>query len=335
MKKELDNNFDSQNDPTFFVFTCVKDGRKYIGKLFSSLLTQTYTNFKHYIYEDGSNDPVSDLVDKYTEQVNNLAAPYKVIYEKNKANIGLNRSTKHCIDVCDCPYFVWIDCDNWMDSRFFENMVNFIKKNRDGIVYSSYSFRVIDGSGFTYSPYSNLYTRKRTKYGDKTMLLMSGLYSHSIFVVDYKKYLQMNPKNTFEEDRTITNDVQVLLNCSFSDYKFYFVPKSVGFQLMRFNSESKVEKITGVLDNYYLKKYIEYFDDENFAKDCIKLNHIIRKILSLDYGKEKRVLIKSKRRILRSNRIPIWVGCVEHNDMFFILGSTIFKPFIKLKRMLK
>ena len=80
----------SNEKPLFFLFTCVKDGRKYINKLFDSLLSQTKINFVHYIYEDGSNDPIEDLVLSYKEKVSKLEHPYKVIYDNKDVTDQVN-----------------------------------------------------------------------------------------------------------------------------------------------------------------------------------------------------------------------------------------------------
>jgi len=130
-------------DYLFFVFTCVKNGRKYIEKLFDSLLEQTLTNFVHFIYDDGSDDPIDDLVDEYRKKVSLLANPFPVIYEKNTTNIGINMATQYCISKCCARYFVWIDCDNWIDKNFFNEMTNTInRKGNKFIVYRSNGIRV-------------------------------------------------------------------------------------------------------------------------------------------------------------------------------------------------
>ncbi len=64
---------DKSEKPLIFLFTCIKDGRKYIWKLFESLLEQTSNNFVHFIYDDGSNDPIEDLVETYKEKAFNLS----------------------------------------------------------------------------------------------------------------------------------------------------------------------------------------------------------------------------------------------------------------------
>ena len=119
--KNHHNIFIQINEPLFFLFTCVKDGREYIDKLFESLLMQTKKNFIHYIYEDGSDNPLDEIVENYIKRVNQLDEPYRVVYEKCNKNIGLNKATEHCLKKCYLNYFIWMNCDDWLDVNFFKN----------------------------------------------------------------------------------------------------------------------------------------------------------------------------------------------------------------------
>ena len=169
---------------TFFLFTCVKNGRKYIQKLFDSLLKQTKINFVHYIYEDGSEDPVDDLITDYKTKANDIGL--QVIYEKQSINIGLNMATKHCIEQCFLPYFIWIDCDNWVDSRFFEELGNTVrKKNKPNIVRTNKSCVHLSGAKATN------FLKKSIDSGYSGLLILLNKYYYS-FLLSFLDFFSIN-----------------------------------------------------------------------------------------------------------------------------------------------
>lgn len=213
-------NIYNNENPLFFLFTCVKDGRKYINKLFDSLLSQTKINFVHYIYEDGSADPIEDLVDIYKEKVSKLSSPYKVIYEKNPINIGLNMATKHCIDMCNLPYFIWIDCDNWVDKDFFKEIEKCcLKKPKADLIRT----RLI-GVGFSFNV-----DKPTTNNNTELQLFLRSKYYYSFFAVKTKKYLYINKNNYMSDVKTFFNDNQVLMCLLLSKCKIALELKAIGY----------------------------------------------------------------------------------------------------------
>lgn len=226
---------DNINNPLFFLFTCVRNGRQYINRLFESILSQTKVNFVHYIYEDGSTDPVNDLVTIYKEKAAKLQQPFKVIYDKNPINIGLNMATKHCISKCDCPYFIWIDCDNWVDKDFFKNLEETVKKSKKSSLIRTTLCSQTDNyslstSNIVLKPYDRIFQLKE---------LMRGTYVYSFFAVKNSFYKEINKQNIMLDSKIFYNDDQILLlmllskNCDFA-YSF----NSIGHFLIRKDSVS-------------------------------------------------------------------------------------------------
>ena len=230
----FNKNKSKTNEPLFFLFTCVKDGRKYINKLFDSLLAQTKINFVHYIYEDGSKDPLDEMVEQYKEKVSKLSNPYEIIYEKNPINIGLNMATKHCIDKCFCPYFIWIDCDNWVDKDFFKHLGKQVKKNPNSILYRSTCYNGSSSAIRKRVRDISIYHPKRSQYVFLFPCFCN--YHFSFFAVNFKEYMSIS-NNQITNDRYLYNDIQVLTHCYSSDKPVCVSKKSVGYVLVRDDSE--------------------------------------------------------------------------------------------------
>lgn len=221
-----------------FLFTCVKDGRKYIAQLFDSLLNQTDTNFVHFIYDNGSYDPIDDLVISYKEKAVKLKAPYEIIYEKTPESVGLNIATKYCISKCDKPYFIWIDCDNWVDKDFIKYLSKTIKHNPDCMLYRTFLMRV-DGDNAKIS--SNYKQRKLSMHGQNnaafTFFTRKNRYYYSFFAVNTKQYITASNNNILS-DRDYYNDEQVLAYCYLAKGKYKMVKKAKGYYLARNDSEA-------------------------------------------------------------------------------------------------
>ena len=246
MKKK--NLYNAEN-PLFFLFTCVKEGRPYIQKLFSSLLKQTKYNFVHYIYEDGSDDPIEDLVNEYKEKASKLVNPYRVEYEKNANNIGLNMATKHCIDMCYCPYFIWIDCDNWVDENFFKELEDAAVAHKNSIYIGSNRFDVCENF---IKPYFSKKQLKLAKKKKRDIEYLCDTFGFSFFAIKHSLYLEINKNNYFVNERHFFNDMQVISHCILSNKEFSFADKAYSYFLCRNDSEGNSFEYgtKAILSNY-------------------------------------------------------------------------------------
>jgi len=309
----MKNNY-NKDKQLFFLFTCVKDGRKYIKKLFDSLLSQTKINFVHYIYEDGSNEPLDEMVVEYKNKVSKLDRPYKVIYEKNPVNIGLNMATKHCIDMCDKPYFIWIDCDNWVDANFFYELEQYILRHKNIPLIRTLCLQpkqVINDVKMNYA--------FKCRHDNKQLThFLYGSFYYGFFAVKLESYLNLNKQNYFFDKRDYFNDDQVLSLFLFNNKRISICDSAIGYFLLHDNNESTLyrarslesehanwrltfEKFTDLTENaingiYLLKKIfnkmVNCYNNSDFysTKNClfqilkIKKNHKISTRLSLGYG---------------------------------------------------
>ena len=230
--------------PLFFLFTCVKDGRQYINKLFDSLLSQTKINFVHYIYEDGSDEPLDEIVEQYNEEVSKLSTPYKVIYEKNPVNIGLNMATKHCIDMCFCPYFIWIDCDNWVDMNFFNELEQYILCHKNIPLVRTLCLQ----SNQVINDIKKNYTFKCRHDNKQLTHFLYGTFFYGFFAVKLECYLKLNQSNYFFDKRDYFNDDQVLSLFLFNNKKISICDSAIGYFLLHDNNESVLYRARSIED---------------------------------------------------------------------------------------
>lgn len=231
MKKQKYNT----THPLFFLITCVKNGRDYIEKLFDSLLSQTKINFVHYIYEDGSTDSIEDLVQEYKLKASKLNYPFEIIYEKNPINIGLNMSIKHCIDKCELPYFIWVDCDNWVDKNFFIEMEKLAKKHPNAILLRSTNINVKNANGGKIEVIKKMTNKNQNA---QLGLLLRRKFYYSFFAVKSSEYKKINCNNVLLDQRGFYDDDQVLFISMIMNGKYALSKKAFGYFYLHNDSES-------------------------------------------------------------------------------------------------
>ena len=285
-------------EPLYFLFTCVKDGKNYISKLFESLLKQTYTNFIHFIYEDGSMEPLDELVDNYKEKVEKLEKPFKVIYIKNTLNKGLNLSTQYCLNNNSCKYFLWINCDDWIDYRFFEIANNFIKKHPGYAMYRS-SIRFVNNDRIIQKRMSS----------NKTIIkdFFLGNYDYSTTIFSTEKFKLINKDNHLEKNRNFPNDVQVVFSNIFYEKSNIIIDNCYSYYLIRENTETKsINRLTPDLLQEYLASLIPHLFLSEKDIDIVKIFSIQIKISKKLHNKEYKDcirLIKQKRLLIKKHKI--------------------------------
>lgn len=311
----------------FFLITCVYNGKKYIEKLFNSLLNQTKINFVHYIYDDGSTDDISDLIKDYRDKSVRLNKNIRIIYEKCDKNKGLNYSTFHAISKCDCEYFIWIDCDNWVDPEFFEELENVSSRNKNALVIRTNTVGINEND---LKPINKFKKRIPNRRNDIAIILDN--YYYSFFAIKVDLYKKIDPDNFFINQKNFFNDTQLLFKCSLTPYDFVFAKKARGYMLHRVNSEY----ISNISKDYLSKEplFTELINHLGISLqynliDILSIKNILIKIRENNINKnyfENLSLLREKRDLLKRNNISCKNGEVDMPD--FVLFIYYFLKWL-------
>lgn len=97
------------------------NAEKYIAETIDSILSQTFTDFKVLIIDDGSIDGTKKIIDNYSDQ--------RIIYEKNKNNMQITRTLNKGLNMIDSEYIVRMDADDIMVNDKIEKQVDFMDRN--------------------------------------------------------------------------------------------------------------------------------------------------------------------------------------------------------------
>lgn len=99
----------------------VHNGRRFLPAAINSILQQTLSDFEFLIINDGSTEPVDDIVE-------GLFDP-RIIYIKQK-NVGLTRSLNRAIDMAHGEYVARMDSDDVSHRTRLEKQLEQFSKNR-------------------------------------------------------------------------------------------------------------------------------------------------------------------------------------------------------------
>lgn len=157
---------------TFCIITATYNRAHTIGKLYSSLCNQGFTDFTWIVVDDGSVDNTEELINSWKKQ-----AKFEILYI-HQANKGKHRAINNGVKHADSLWCAVIDSDDWITDNCLERTVSVIdayKINQTSkiaaiIFLSKYPDESIVGSRFPLPVYigkTYSYYNKRKIKGDK------------------------------------------------------------------------------------------------------------------------------------------------------------------------
>lgn len=231
MKKEI-------NNPLISVIVPIYNVDSYLNKCIESILNQTYKYLEIILVDDGSTDKCPMICDQFKKKDKRI----KVIHKNNGGvssarNIGLKQSTG--------IYISFVDSDDWIESYYYEKMLNIALKNNLDIIQCSY-YRVIGNK----KEYINLSNRVieggKKEYLYEVLNTQSGLgFCHMKL---YKKDIIKNV--LFDENLKVCEDALFNIKISYNINKFSII--SDALYNYRINENSVVKKY----DINYQEKYL-------------------------------------------------------------------------------
>lgn len=113
----------------------IYNGELYLERCLSSIFKQTYKNIKVICINDGSTDSSLSILNSFKDKI-------VIINQENKGvssarNLGLDYIFKN---FKDC-YISFIDCDDYVDSNYFEMLVKMLEDNSSDIVCTSFLYQ--------------------------------------------------------------------------------------------------------------------------------------------------------------------------------------------------
>ena len=94
----------------------------------TSLLRQTFKDFRVCIYDDGSGERVKAVVD-------NFSSSLSIEYKRGEVNRGVGYAKQRLLEMIDTPYACWMDSDDQASQERLEKQLEYIKEHDVDMVY--------------------------------------------------------------------------------------------------------------------------------------------------------------------------------------------------------
>lgn len=180
--------------PTISVGMPVYNCERYLKEAIESILNQSFRDFELIISDNASTDKTEDICKQYANIDN------RIIYIKQKENIGAIENFKFVLSKAKASYFIWVAGDDSNRSDFFEKLYFQFQTSPELICVMS----DVENIGIK-NFYSKLDTvRINNKIEDWIFkrkiffkLKSSNLYFifYGLYKIDYLKKVQLNYKN--------------------------------------------------------------------------------------------------------------------------------------------
>ena len=186
----------------------VYNGEKYLSGAIESILSQTYRNFEFLIIDDCSTDESANIIHSFSDE--------RIIYQKNRTNIGQTKSLNKGIKLANGEYIARIDQDDESNNTRLEKQLSFMKKNNCHVVGSW--FNVIDSTG------ELMYRNKLPVDPQDIINLMtwSNPIAHSSVMMKKDELLSLN---SYPEHYTHGMDMALWIKFVQNNYKIMNIPE--------------------------------------------------------------------------------------------------------------
>jgi glycosyltransferase involved in cell wall biosynthesis len=255
----------------------VYNAQNYIEKCVNSIISQSYKNIEIILVDDGSTDRSPLILDNYAK----LDSRIRVIH---KTNGGVS-DTRNCgLDAAKGDYIGFIDADDWVDVKMYENLHNYLSIHEADISCCSY-----------YNEFEN-YTTKTINFrkdrifnrNESLTNFLEGSFGRAVWNKLFRKSIL---KHRFDTGMSVGEDSYFFYQAIKNSDKMVFISKPLYHYVLRSGSathvklnESKFDTLTSanIIYNDIVKIDNKY---KNRAKYMVFKRYfaILNMILFYDY----------------------------------------------------
>ena len=103
-----------------------------LERCLNSVLNQTFTNYKVYIIDDGSNIETKEYLDKFVSDKLSFIV-------KHIPNGGVSNARNLGIDISNSKYIAFVDADDTLEKNFFSEAYELIESNNLDLIIGGYN----------------------------------------------------------------------------------------------------------------------------------------------------------------------------------------------------
>jgi glycosyltransferase involved in cell wall biosynthesis len=271
------------------------NGEKTIKRTIDSILSQTVTNFKLIISDDGSTDSTPEICHKYEQK------DKRIEYIQKKENKGWIWNWIFLAEKAYTKYFVWISQDDYWEPKFIEKNIDILEKNSE-IVGSISDIELI---GPNIKNYFSDQEKINSNYSQKKLKIVrqvKGTYEEKI-----KNVLEFNwIINLYSIFRTEKLKISLVHNI-FVSWDYALILNIIKFgdlhvldEVLAYRDTEGVTSMKSMIDSLKTQKlgfFKTYFPYITYTIWCLKnlgLKNFIKNISVFKY-----LIIHSQKKIIR------------------------------------
>lgn len=271
--------------PKFSVVVPMYNVEQYLEECIRSIQAQTLQDIEIVLVDDGSPDHCGEIAD-------NLARTDDRIKVVHRENGGLGPARNSGILASSGEYIGFVDADDWVDPSMFEVLARALDSNNADICYSGIR-QVSDGDilsetrnalgGQVLIGQDNIFTLRRSFYGDSIARVCDDRIPVSVCVAGYRKMMLVENDIWFEAIRS----EDILFNA-----------KAAAFA-------SSVVVLENVFYNYRqgrMTSITKTFKEDTFAEFETFFEKLVEYAESEDMPYRQECLARSKKRIIDYTR---------------------------------
>ena len=244
-----------------------------LERCLNSILKQTYTNYKVYIIDDGSNDITKNYLDDFVKNKDNFIV-------KHIENGGVSNARNLGIDISNSKYITFVDADDTLEKEFLKEAYELIENNNLDLIVGGYN-EIKD---------NNILKVRKSKPG-------LHIYENDNIVKFFDKLLTSKTNDTNEEigDAPVGRIYTRLFKReSIGDLRFDTNVHMSEDTLFMIDYTYQVKKI-GVVDKVWYNYFINDYSISNATKKEKMINSINEFLneIELRKNKEKNKVLKT------------------------------------------
>lgn len=320
--------------PEISIIVPVYNVEEYLPKCLDTILNQSFRDFEVILVNDGSKDNSGFICEKYAKKDSRI----RIIHKENG---GLSSARNAGLDIAKGRYIGFIDSDDFIDLKMYEQLYNMIKIYNADIAICSYEcvskHAIIKNKNYKdkleeIKVFNNIEALNQTleENGVEFIVAWNKLYKSSVF-----ENLRFK-EGKVHEDEFIVHQVLYKSNI------VVYTPKKLYYYLQRENSitgESFNIKRTDYLEAlteriyFYNEKNLDYFKEKTeyqYLKLYFKYYFKVKNDLK-DTEKVKKLkqnFIDTFRTLSKSN---IYSKKEKLSWIIFIINSSLYEEYYKYK----
>nr|WP_239650484.1 glycosyltransferase [Anaerovibrio lipolyticus] len=212
----------------------VYNTKPYLTRCLQSVADQTYDNLEIICIDDGSTDGSEQIVDEFASK----DARFVVRHQKNG---GESNARNAGLDLLTGDYVTFVDCDDWLEPKMYEILVEALEKNGVDMSACGYSKDTNEKiepavnidlvkTGIWNQHDLMLYVYKRDSYRAVTGYIWCKLYKKEILQDAAKQWIRFN------EDIVLGGDILYFAEAALNTKKAIYVDKTLYHYIQRGSS---------------------------------------------------------------------------------------------------